>query len=264
MTARLGLLALAIALAIAPAIGCKGDEPPAKRTRGAGSGTGDVVAIDARPLTGFNPLAIPDAATAPSKGSPAAPAPESASTLALTPLSASDASAFDYKGDTLEQASAFRDTRGDNVVLVSSSSSTSTRAGSPTTTRKLWILHLRTDGPGAPPVVVREMKDLVEACPFDATLAVVDGPVLTDLDGDGVGELTVTYRLGCRSDVSPLTVKVLMIEDGEKYAVRGETRISGANGANGANGTNGTLDPARPPAAFRAHLLSRFERFSLE
>lgn len=68
-------------------------------------------------------------------------------------------------------------------------------------------------------------KDFVEACEFDLTLEVVDGSIeVTDVDGDGTPEVSFLYRLGCRSDVSPLTAKLLFYEGSEKYALRGETR----------------------------------------
>lgn len=68
-------------------------------------------------------------------------------------------------------------------------------------------------------------RDFVERCPFDATLDVDEGSIaVTDLDHDGVGEFSFLYSLGCRSDVSPLTVKLLMYEGAAKYALRGESR----------------------------------------
>lgn len=68
-------------------------------------------------------------------------------------------------------------------------------------------------------------KDFVENCEFDATLEVIEGSIrLTDLDADGEPEVSFLYKLGCRSDVSPLTAKFLMYEGTTKYALRGETK----------------------------------------
>ena len=72
---------------------------------------------------------------------------------------------------------------------------------------------------------VWKAKDFVQACAFDATLEVDDASIaVTDLDGDGLAEFAFVYSLGCRSDVSPLTVKLLMYEGATKYALRGESR----------------------------------------
>jgi hypothetical protein len=68
-------------------------------------------------------------------------------------------------------------------------------------------------------------KDFVEKCAFDLSLEFLDGSVeVTDLDDDGEAEVSFLYRLGCRSDVSPLTAKLLMYEGATKYALRGDTR----------------------------------------
>lgn len=73
--------------------------------------------------------------------------------------------------------------------------------------------------------LIWKARDFVEKCAFDATLTVDrDSVQITDLDGDGVKELSFLYSLGCRSDVSPLTMKLLMYEGSTKYALRGTSR----------------------------------------
>lgn len=68
-------------------------------------------------------------------------------------------------------------------------------------------------------------KDFVENCEFDLTLEPLQASFkVTDLDGDGVPEISFIYKLGCRSDVSPLTAKFLMYEGTTKYALRGQTQ----------------------------------------
>ena len=73
---------------------------------------------------------------------------------------------------------------------------------------------------------VWEAKDFVNDCEFDLSLDVSWAQAtVTDLDNDGVGEFAFTYVLGCRSDVSPLTMKLLMYEGSSKYALRGTNRV---------------------------------------
>lgn len=68
-------------------------------------------------------------------------------------------------------------------------------------------------------------KDFIERCEFDLTLEVIEGSIkVTDLDDDGEAEVSFVYRSACRSDVSPLTAKLLMYEGSTKYALRGTTR----------------------------------------
>lgn len=73
---------------------------------------------------------------------------------------------------------------------------------------------------------VRKVRDAVEACEVDFTLAILEGSVtVTDVDGDGEGELSFAYRASCKGDVSPDTVKLLVLEGGDKYILRGENRV---------------------------------------
>ncbi|MBQ7618410.1 MAG: hypothetical protein IJS50_06000, partial [Desulfovibrio sp.] len=48
-------------------------------------------------------------------------------------------------------------------------------------------------------------------------------PIVTDLDHNGLAEVWLTYYLACRGDVSPEGMKIIMYENGQKYALRGET-----------------------------------------
>ena len=101
--------------------------------------------------------------------------------------------------------------------------------------------------------LLREVKDLVERCEFDLTLAIVDGsPRVTDLDKDGIGEATFAYKLGCRSDVSPLTLKLLVLEGGAKHILRGETRVDVGGGESMGGTYKVDASFARAPA-FLAH-----------
>ena len=42
---------------------------------------------------------------------------------------------------------------------------------------------------------------------------------------NNVREITFAYRKACRSDVSSSTMKLLTLENGEKYIIRGTTKI---------------------------------------
>ncbi|UKN03020.1 hypothetical protein K6119_05760 [Paracrocinitomix mangrovi] len=74
--------------------------------------------------------------------------------------------------------------------------------------------------------LVREVTDFVEDCEFDLIMGHELGAIsLTDIDEDQIGEISFIYRLTCTSDVSPSTQKLIMLEDGEKYPLRGTTRV---------------------------------------
>lgn len=73
---------------------------------------------------------------------------------------------------------------------------------------------------------LRPVRDLVDDCPLDLVAKFVDGASgVTDLDGDGIAEVTYGYQLACRGDVSSATYKLLLVENGKKYILRGTSRL---------------------------------------
>lgn len=109
---------------------------------------------------------------------------------------------------------------------------------------------------GAAPKRLRHVQDFVGDCEFDVTgtfVQVPDDLVLTDLDADGLSEVSFGYRLACRSDVSPSTLKVLLLENGDKYILRGDARVKvGPEDVVGGTFTPGDAFPGAP-AGFQAH-----------
>jgi hypothetical protein len=71
-------------------------------------------------------------------------------------------------------------------------------------------------------VQVWMMNDGEKSCPVDVTCDFISGSTsVTDLDKDGIAEAKVQYSIACRGDVSPATMKLIMYENGVKYALRG-------------------------------------------
>jgi len=103
-------------------------------------------------------------------------------------------------------------------------------------------------------------KDFVEACPFDLLLELVEGSVeVTDLNDDGVAEVSFAYVLTCRSDVSPASAKLLLYEGATKYALRGSAQDMGGGG-------EFTADPAfeKGPKAFRTFAEAKWKRLLVD
>jgi len=98
------------------------------------------------------------------------------------------------------------------------------------TERKLYVQLYR----GKPGKLkqVRLVQDGVSGCDFDVTASLVPGSVtVTDEDTDGKVELTFAYDTACRSDVSPVTRKLLVLEGTAKHALRGSAKLDVGNGA---------------------------------
>ncbi len=112
-----------------------------------------------------------------------------------------------------------------------------------------WVVPTRGKPRNLLPV-----RDLVAPCEMGGVTARFHDAArtITDLDGDGIAEVTFAYELSCLSDVSPGTNKLLVLENGRKYILRGETTVDPGDGIMG--GTF-TADPAESkwPAAFLRH-----------
>jgi hypothetical protein len=115
----------------------------------------------------------------------------------------------------------FTDKAGEHVVRFGLSAERREKGPDDSIIRSRELVVIHTIGKKE----VWRAKDFVEKCEFDLTLDVVEGSIkVTDLDDDGEAEISFLYRLSCRSDVSPLTAKLLLYEGAAKYALRGETK----------------------------------------
>jgi hypothetical protein len=111
----------------------------------------------------------------------------------------------------------WHDNNGENVVVVSTRSEDASRF--------LRIQHVvRVDG-GAPREL-RQLSDTVQGCGEDIVLRLVERSLaLTDLDHDGLDEASFSYLVGCRRDMSPVAMKLVLLENGDKYIMRGEQEM---------------------------------------
>jgi hypothetical protein len=113
-----------------------------------------------------------------------------------------------------------------------------------------------------------KLYDYVDSCRFDLTAFFIRKSLtITDLDGNGIAESTFMYRLGCRSDIHPLQLKLIMHEGKAKYALRGETLVNvGAPPGGGPDriiGGLNTIDPAfrSAPKTFLDYTLQQWKIF---
>lgn len=73
-------------------------------------------------------------------------------------------------------------------------------------------------------VLLRQITDKEDRCEFDNDLQFLTESLrITDLDKNKYAEITFLYKVGCRSDVSPIGLKLMVIENGNKAAIRGKT-----------------------------------------
>ncbi|HUC80310.1 MAG TPA: hypothetical protein VMR70_05305 [Flavisolibacter sp.] len=72
-----------------------------------------------------------------------------------------------------------------------------------------------------------KLLDVIPDCPVDIILDfIMKGFRITDLDKDKIPEVWVTYTLGCRGDVSPDDLKIIMYEGSRKHVLRGSQTMT--------------------------------------
>ncbi len=97
----------------------------------------------------------------------------------------------------------------------------------------------------------RKITDFELNCEFDLDIFFIEKSLtITDIDKDGYAEITFVYHKTCASDISPKVMKLMMLENGKKYAIRGTTKIEGFEGGGECN-VDKTLKKA--PKGFYKH-----------
>jgi len=79
-------------------------------------------------------------------------------------------------------------------------------------------------------VLIRQITDKEDHCELDNDLQfITESLMITDLDKNKYAEITFLYKVGCRSDVSQIGLKLMVIENGIKVGIRGKTQPRGFN-----------------------------------
>ncbi|KIC92893.1 M949_RS01915 family surface polysaccharide biosynthesis protein [Flavihumibacter solisilvae] len=75
--------------------------------------------------------------------------------------------------------------------------------------------------------VLWKLTDFEKLCPFDVIAEFRDGSTrITDIDKNGIAETWIMYSTTCASDVSPRTLKLILHQGSNKYAIRGTSQPS--------------------------------------
>jgi hypothetical protein len=72
--------------------------------------------------------------------------------------------------------------------------------------------------------------DYVKECPVDMKANFLKNSFkITDLNNDGIGEVWIMYKADCFGDVSPVKMKIIMYQGGQKFAMRGRSKVKVAD-----------------------------------
>lgn len=135
-----------------------------------------------------------------------------------------EAAGLQYNGKIVH-GEAWTDNNGENIMIFSEVEEP--QKGIDATSYYLYAYHYANSGNGFK--LIREVKDYFEKCVFfNHTKFQNEFTEVTDLDENNYAEITFTYRTGCNSDPTPVIQKLIMLENGEKFAIRGTTLIENA------------------------------------
>ncbi|MBA4849898.1 M949_RS01915 family surface polysaccharide biosynthesis protein [Emticicia sp. BO119] len=128
---------------------------------------------------------------------------------------------FNILGVEVVKTIQFKDKNGLNYLIATTEENTKDDY----TTRKLWVEHF-VEGRSAELKMLREITDFERDCPVDNQLSLfTDSFTVGDLDNNGYAEIIFLYKTGCKGDVSPSGLKLMVLENGHKAAIRGKMVI---------------------------------------
>lgn len=153
----------------------------------------------------------------------------SKNTLAQVEVSNLDSSklpkSINYEGNLIK-AVKWKDKMGINIVLLTETHKIKTPNSYDEDAKDaaLFAYHFiaRNDS------IVKSWRvyDFVKNCSADIFLNFIKGAFsITDLNEDGYAEVWMMYKNSCRSDVSPISMKIIMYEKNKKFALRGSTTV---------------------------------------
>lgn len=119
----------------------------------------------------------------------------------------------------VDKALQFEDKNGKNYFIATTLQNRSDEWAS-----KGVLMQQYIEKPNKELVLLRQITDYENHCEFDNDLQfLTESLIISDLDKNNYAEITFLYKVGCRSDVSPITLKLMVIENGNKAAIRGKT-----------------------------------------
>ncbi|MCA9518270.1 MAG: hypothetical protein KC635_25215 [Myxococcales bacterium] len=129
----------------------------------------------------------------------------------------------------VERVIRWTDAAGDNVAVFATTGKEGVKDGERYESKSLHVGTFLDKGGKL--TRVQKIIESVQPCPLDLYAAFIPGASgVGDADGDGVGELTIAYQTACVGDISPRSMKVLVLQKDKKWALRGEAAVDIGDG----------------------------------
>ncbi len=130
-----------------------------------------------------------------------------------------------YAGKIVNAVS-FTDSLGNNIVITTETGETPSKSAPDEGNRDaaLYAYHFFVKGDSIKQSW--KLNDYIKDCPVDVEARYIKNTfAVTDLNKDGRAEVWLMYKTVCRGDVSPSDMKIIMYQAGNKYGLRGTSRV---------------------------------------
>lgn len=136
-----------------------------------------------------------------------------------------DLKKFNLAGVEIVKSVQFKDKNGLNYVIATLEENTKDDY----TSKTLLLEHFLVS-PTHESKLLRQITDFEPDCPVDNQLAMIpESFTIIDLDNNLYAEIIFMYKTGCKGDVSQSGLKLMVLENGNKAAIRGKTAIKEFN-----------------------------------
>jgi len=165
-----------------------------------------------------------------------------------------------YKGKPVK-VMGWKDKLGDNLLLLTETgefASADSAEFSDNRDSELHVYHYVKQG--AVWTKIATVNDQINSCPVDIVTRFIPGALfITDLNADGFAECTFAYHLTCTGGVDNKVMKLIMLENKNKYVIRGTTSV------NIGEEIPGTMKyEAGIPERFNAFMIAKWKAFERE
>lgn len=158
----------------------------------------------------------------------------------------------------LKRAKKWHDVSGENWLVLYETGAYIEKGKSNASAKLSAVLYQKKDSGF---VTKWKMTDHISNCELDIVCSFYDEHLtITDLDSNGLAEITMLYALSCKGDVSPNEKKLIMYEGTQKYAIRGEELMLLQKDTIGGSWKADTAF-SKAPKIFLSYAVERWEKF---
>ena len=123
-----------------------------------------------------------------------------------------DLSKLNHEGKIVHEKF-WQDSNGENIALFTKKDR-----------EELFVYHYAINSGDVK--LLMKVHDSEKDCDYDLTLEFIENAIkVTDLDNNNFGEITFSYKKACISDISPMDLELIMLENGNKFTIKGTTSI---------------------------------------